>query len=1018
MEWIVIEGVDDAGARLTALRLSDGATRLLFATEQPAPLHASLHPQVTRVAIDAVSRGAAGGRSRSRVGIVNLERPGVGWLRQSLDPQWRVGHAVFDDSGSRLALEGAWDGVPISDIYVYALTFSGNSVREEVLAGAGNPSRMGCRQPLFVDGGKQLLYLRNTLAEGAWEVCVIDLERDGDSASLLEGRAPSVLALTLTEGADAVPDIRLCYCGAIKQVFWVGRTRGATRHQVRTARLGVRPHTDLGPTHLKVEELCVARGGELLAASADGQIWLTDVETGATVAIVQGDHGVSHRGLAFDEAEGRLLFCTNGAAGAQIRSVDLATRAVTTLHELGDVAIVALHGVIDDAAVWARLEGFTSVAAPARPDGDATAVHRIDGMDDPDVFMGRTEDDASTWDGSVEMVVEDPTLEQRLADLDADGETRMEAAPDVAAPAAPAEPAPPPDPQVDFGRWMRHVGGLDDPDKALKSLEKIREDAGLREAARMYLGTQRRRAAGREDVPVPLLQAIVAAAHLHLNEARGELLELCRRGRPRVDDGGLLETDEHFALAALLYIDGHSPRFSWSKIYRDYEGMLVKINEVLEDEGEGAATRIMAAFAEGYSRQIAGVLAVLDPTATPTFDARKFREQSLAQLAAQATMEEEARRQMEAEEAALREAAEAEARAAEEAAAEAEAQAAAEAARLEAERLEAERREAARLEAERREAARREAAEEARRQAEQRRRAEEEEARRKADEARRKAEEEQRWEAQRRRAEEEARAAEERAWAERRAAMEQAEAEANRQSREARQAAEEAAERARADAAAKIAAAERAAREAEAALAAAEAAARLQDVAPPSAPRAATPTARASGGGGSPFNPLAGASTPPRPMSRPEPGRAAPDFGASRRADDFAADESVDLPAAAPPPGAAPPIVPIAGLFAAASGLSLTILGLTGLGGLVAFLGIIWVAGGGGLFADRRWGWLLALAGYGLNAIGLIALGVGPLPEWLSGALFVLWGIAAAGLGAALLHPNLRARFGPGRRKF
>ena len=78
MEWIVIEGVDDAGARLTALRLSDGATRLLFATEQPAPLHASLHPQVTRVAIDAVSRGAAGGRSRSRVGIVNLERPGVG----------------------------------------------------------------------------------------------------------------------------------------------------------------------------------------------------------------------------------------------------------------------------------------------------------------------------------------------------------------------------------------------------------------------------------------------------------------------------------------------------------------------------------------------------------------------------------------------------------------------------------------------------------------------------------------------------------------------------------------------------------------------------------------------------------------------------------------------------------------------------------------------------------------------------------------------------------------------------
>ncbi|MEZ4467925.1 MAG: hypothetical protein R3F43_26675 [bacterium] len=152
MEWIVIEAVDDTGARLTALRLSDGQSRLLFATEQPAPLNASLHPQVTRIAVDAVSRGATGGRSRSRVGIVNLERPGVGWLRQSLDPQWRIGHAVFDGAGSRLALEGAYDGVPISDIYVYALTFSGNSVREEILAGAGNPARMGCRQPLFVEG--------------------------------------------------------------------------------------------------------------------------------------------------------------------------------------------------------------------------------------------------------------------------------------------------------------------------------------------------------------------------------------------------------------------------------------------------------------------------------------------------------------------------------------------------------------------------------------------------------------------------------------------------------------------------------------------------------------------------------------------------------------------------------------------------------------------------------------------------------------------------------------------------
>jgi hypothetical protein len=790
VQWIVVEQVDDGGARLVALRLSDGARRLLFATEQPLPLHASVHPKAARVAVDVPSRGTQGGRPRTRVGLLNLERPGMGWLRQSLDPKWRVGHATFDDTGTRLALEGAWDGVPISDIYAYSVSFSGNSVREEPLGGAGNPARLGCRQVRFLEGGKQLIYLRKTQLEGGYEVCLLDLDRDGESAALLEGRAPSRLTLTLTEGAEAVPEVSMAWCGAIKQVFWVGLARGGTRQQVRTARVGVRPHTDLGPSHLRIEEICVARGGELLACSADGQVWLTDVESGASVAIVDGKQGVSHRGLCFDEAQGRLLFCTNDGQGSRLRALDLGTRSVRDLHTLGTASVVGLIALADEPEIAARMEGFVSVAEPAPPADDATAIQRVPPVgDEAEAPQLITEE--------IEAPPEDPTIELASAALEA----ALAAAPQPTPEPEPTpEPTPAPDPAVDFARWMKHIGTLDDPTKALTGLEKLRENSTLREAARLWLGTQRRRATGKEEVPVALLHALVAAGHLHLNEARGDLLELCRRGRPRVQDGGLLETDEHFALAALLYIDGHSTRFGWTKVYRDYEGMLVKINEVLEGEGEGPAARIMAAFAEGYERQIAGVLKAPDPTAVPGLDPKRLRE-SLAEMTAHAAVE-ASTRQVEdapaAEEAEDQEALEA-ARLAEEARlAQAALQAEEDARRAEEEEEEIRalaRRQAE--EAERRAAER--AAEEARR--EQARKAEEEariEARRRAaiEAEKRKAEEDRLWHEQRRRAEQEAqqKAEEERLWQEqrRRAEQEAQQAEEERLWQEQRRRAEEA----------------------------------------------------------------------------------------------------------------------------------------------------------------------------------------------------------------------------------
>ena len=1114
MEWVVLEQVDDAGAQLVALRLADGERRVLYATEQQSPLRASVHPDALRIAVDVQSRGKVRGRPRTRIGLVNLERRGVGWLKQSLDPKWRIARAVFDDTGTRLVLEGAYDGVPISDIYVLQLTLSGNSVRDQLLAGAGNDAKLGCARPIFVDGGKQVLFLRNTRPEGAWELSMIELERPGDSATLLEGRAPSVLALTLTDGADAVPDVPLVYCGAIKQVFWAGFARGGSRQQLRTARLGVRPHTDLGRSHQRIEEVAVSSGGELVACSADARVWLTDTETGATVPLLDGVLGASHRGLVFDETAKRLIFCTNDSDGARMRAVDLVTRSVTTLCGLGDVTVLGLHALKPTAEISSRIDTYESVVDEGAVAPDATAIQRIRPSSDEPLAasietLGASESPAETPDDATREhdAVDDDGADDTasltvtesavMASVEAsgddtaafdpieDGEDDVQASsPDpstgpepVAAsdtmvidagaledpqatsaafapivdPNAPPAAQGPVDamdisssfsieasPADTLASWLKQVAELPDPTESLQSFEDAREDAQIREAARLLLGTQRRRAAGLAEPPVSFLMSIIVAGHLHLHESRSDLQAVCKRGRARVSKGDLLEADEHFALSALLYTDGHTSRFGWSTVHQDYTNMFERIGEVLENEGDGPAGRMMAAFCEGYGRQLDGVLQVTPEDVVPGFDPAQYRAQSLADMAAQATEEAILQREAQAEAeraeaqvaALAAEAAEAEAAAALQAA-EAQAQAEREAVEAEAARKLAE------FEAEEQARVQREAllAREAKAQAaiESARQAAVLEAQRKADEeaqayaeARRAAEARAAEDAQRAAdAQAQAKLEEERIWAERRRAAEAAEAQSRAAADAEQQAAAEAAHRAAAAAMAKVEVAERARAEAEAALEAAEAAARLQthDPAPVRAPLVSSPP-RQSGS----FNPLSTPGSRGQSTGRPSgsfeaaPEQvAAPVQAARTNLPDFdggghLAETSVDMPAVSGPSGL-PPIMSIAGLFGAASGIALLVVGLS-VGGAFPILGIAWALTGLALFSDKIWGWMAALGVFGLSGISLIMTGVSSEHAWFSGALPLLWGVATLGVFAALLHPAIRGRYGPKRRKF
>jgi len=341
--WLLLEEVDEGAARLVALRPTTGERRVLYRSEHPFPLRPSVHASGTRIALDAVSRNVLRGEYRARVGVLNLESGGTGWLRQSLDPRWRVGGAVFDDTGRYLCVEGAYAGAPLTELYVFDVAFEGNSVRETAVAGASQRQGLGAASPAFLPGGRRLVYLQNARPDGAWEVHLLDLDGAGDSAISMDGRAPSVFSTSLTEGAHAIPDTGVVACAARERAFYAAHTRGRTRQRLRWTPLDGGGVVDLGREHLRIEEIAVAPDGETVVYAADGQVWLGDVDSCEVAPLVTGDPTCSHRGLLFDEGGRRLWVCTTDDEGARLRVVELEARSVREVVSFGP-GVAVVHG--------------------------------------------------------------------------------------------------------------------------------------------------------------------------------------------------------------------------------------------------------------------------------------------------------------------------------------------------------------------------------------------------------------------------------------------------------------------------------------------------------------------------------------------------------------------------------------------------------------------------------------------------------------------------------------------------
>ena len=68
------------------------------------------------------------------------------------------------------------------------------------------------------------------------------------------------------------------------------------------------------------------------------------------------------------------------------------------------------------------------------------------------------------------------------------------------------------------------------------------------------------------------------------------------------------EAEEHFALAALRYLDGHTDRFAAMVIYEEYETIIQQASGVLERDGGTAATKLVTFFLQLYAEQFADVL--------------------------------------------------------------------------------------------------------------------------------------------------------------------------------------------------------------------------------------------------------------------------------------------------------------------------------------------------------------------------------------------------------------------------
>jgi|GEM_PF-2746552 len=609
---LLLEEVDEGAARLVALRPSTGERWVLFRSEHPFPLRPSVHASGTRVALDAVSRNVLRGEYRARVGVLNLESGSMSWLRQSLDPRWRIGGAVFDDRGERLCVEGAYAGAPLTELYVYSVTVDGAGLHEAVVAGVAQHAGLGAASPRFLAGGTGLVYLQNARPDGAWEVHALDLERPGDSAASMGGRAPSVADERLTDGAHAIPETGIAVNARRGRVFYAAHARGKTRQRVRWTPLDGGGIVDLGREHLRIEELAVAPDGESVVYAADGQVWLGDVDSCEVVPLLGGDATCSHRGLLFDDDGRTLWVSTTTDDGATLRRVDIESRVATDVVTFGPgISVVSARSFPDEAAAeraLALLPEAGLVQTAERPTADA--AH--------DTVVTRTSPSETLLDEHhpLEEAATDPrrplepvTVRTRLDEEALPDHAVTSVAPLKAARApesAPVAATPSrPDPAVDFVAFVAYAAESGAAASLLCGLEAepVRFNDRVRAAATDALKALCAARASDDSVVSSLVHTLGAAGYLRLGECEATLAQLAGAARARLSRApGLPEVEEYYALVVLKALRARGG-FDFDATFEAYEALLTQAAEAM-DASEEAGARVLRLLSENFCADV------------------------------------------------------------------------------------------------------------------------------------------------------------------------------------------------------------------------------------------------------------------------------------------------------------------------------------------------------------------------------------------------------------------------------
>jgi len=331
--------------------------------------------------------------------------------------------------------------------------------------------------------------------------------------------------------------------------------------------------------------MAIAAGEERLAYAADEALRLVvgDADPILLVRAPAGHFG----GLVIDAESDCLWYVVNEPTHATLCAVLLPDGVVHPVARLNQERVLQLIAVPDHPWLSEHLDGLTPAASlPESEIGDVpTTVDYHHSVHDVDL----------TAEGSL-----NGSYDSRITASYGSLGTYEEG--DHQAPSIDESPA-------TFADWMDEVAASSDPSGALLTLETRRDDGELLLAARAHLETL----LAQEVEGGPLFFAIAAIAHLGDHDARPILLKICEPARKRVvDDQGLPEAEEHFALAALRYLDGHTDRFAAMVIYEEYETIIQQASGVLERDGGTAATKLVTFFLQLYTEQFADVLDLFD----------------------------------------------------------------------------------------------------------------------------------------------------------------------------------------------------------------------------------------------------------------------------------------------------------------------------------------------------------------------------------------------------------------------